>query len=208
MSIIHIAGHLGRDADFRQGATEAQDVLNFSVADNSGEKDRDGNPLPPTWYHCSLWGKRAGALAQYLTKGSAVSVCGKHRPREYTGRDGVNRTSQDVRVLEITLQGSRAQNAETAGANNRSPAPSPQPAPQPTPAQISYQQTGAIWGAQQPTYASVKGHTMKSPAPQAAPAQSAPAGVFVPQAAPAPAPQTEAPAPAGFDNFADDDIPF
>ena len=210
MSIIHIAGHLGNDAKFHQGATEAQDVLNFSVADNSGEKDRDGNPLPPTWYHCSIWGKRAGALAQYLTKGSAVTVCGKHRPREYTGRDGVTRTSQDVRVLEITLQGSKSLSNQGAGTPPQQQYSAPQAAPQPTPAQQSYAQTAAIWGQPKPlTYAAVKNGTPYVPPPAQPAPQAAPAGVFVPQAAPqaAPAPQT-APAPAGFDNFADDDIPF
>jgi single-strand DNA-binding protein len=102
MNIISIAGNLGKDAELRSTA-KGESVLSFSVADNQG-KDK-----PTIWWNCSLWGKRADALAQYLTKGQTVTVAGSVSEREWTDKEGNQRKSMDVRVSEIALQGGRQQ---------------------------------------------------------------------------------------------------
>jgi len=102
MNIISIAGNLGKDAELRSTA-KGESVLSFSVADNQG-KDK-----PTIWWNCSLWGKRADALAQYLTKGQTVTVAGSVTEREWTDKEGNQRKSMEVRVNEIALQGGRHQ---------------------------------------------------------------------------------------------------
>ena len=198
MNVITIAGNLGHGAELKT-LPSGEYVANFSVADAQG-KDAAGVQKPPIWWRCQLFGRRAETLAQYLTRGAKVTVTGRASQRSYTGQDGTPKTVMEIRVADIALQDRRDEN--TAPQHAPQPAQAaPQAAPQPTPAQTAYQQQAAIWGAPKPlTYAAVKGGTPYVPPP----AQPAPAGVFVPQAAP----QTEAPAPAGFDNFADDDIPF
>ena len=208
MNVITIAGNLGHGAELKT-LPSGEYVANFSVADAQG-KDAAGVQKPPIWWRCQLFGRRAETLAQYLTRGAKVTVTGRASQRSYTGQDGTPKTVMEIRVADIALQDRRDENT----APQYAATPAPQSAPQPTPAQQAYAQTAAIWGQPKPlTYAAVKNGTPyvpppAQPAPQAAPAQTTPAGVFVPQAAPAPAPQTEAPAPAGFDNFADDDIQF
>ena len=69
MNSISIAGQLGKDAEQRF-LPNGDAVASFSVADSQG-KDK-----PTIWWNCSLFGKRAEALTQYLTKGQAVTVSG------------------------------------------------------------------------------------------------------------------------------------
>jgi len=102
MNNISIAGNLGKDAELRSTA-KGESALSFSVADNQG-KDK-----PTIWWNCSLWGKRADALAQYLTKGQTVTVAGSVSEREWTDKEGNQRKSMDVRVSEIALHGGRQQ---------------------------------------------------------------------------------------------------
>lgn len=95
MKQITIAGNIGRDAVVRR--TNAGDaVAGFPVA----VEERNGQDKRTLWFDCSLWGKRSEALAQYLTKGSRVTVAGDLSTREHEGK-----TYLTVRVAEVTLQG-------------------------------------------------------------------------------------------------------
>jgi len=100
MNNITIAGQLGRDAEQRY-LPNGDAVASFSVADSQG-KDK-----PTVWWNCSIFGKRAESLAQYLTKGQSVTVVGNVSQRDYIDKAGKERTSMDVRVNDIALQGGR-----------------------------------------------------------------------------------------------------
>ena len=100
MNSITIAGSLGRDAELKS-LNSGDSICNFSIADSQG-RDK-----PTIWWNCSLFGKRAESLAQYLTKGQAVTVSGSVTEREWTDKDGAKRKSMDVRVNDIALQGGR-----------------------------------------------------------------------------------------------------
>ena len=102
MNNITIAGALGRDAELKS-LNSGDQICNFSIADSQG-RDK-----PTIWWNCSLFGKRAESLAQYLTKGQAVTVTGTVTEREWTDKDGAKRKSMDVRVNDIALQGGRQQ---------------------------------------------------------------------------------------------------
>lgn len=100
MNSITIAGQLGRDAEQRF-LPNGDAVASFSVADSQG-KDKT-----TIWWNCSLFGKRAEALGQYLIKGQSVTIVGNVSQREYTDKDGNKRTSMDVRVNDVALQGGK-----------------------------------------------------------------------------------------------------
>lgn len=95
------AGRLGRGADLRQGDSPSKSVANFSVAVNVGfgEKKRT------IWIGCALWGERAEKLAQYLTKGTAVTVSGDVDLRTYDKKDGTTGAEITCNVQRLTLQG-------------------------------------------------------------------------------------------------------
>jgi len=107
MNSITITGHLGNDCESR-AMPDGTPVVSFSVADSLG-RDK-----PTIWWTCSLIGKRAQALAQYLTKGQSVTVIGTVTEREWVDKDGGKRKSTDVRVSDVALQG---------GGNRSNPAP-------------------------------------------------------------------------------------
>lgn len=100
MNSITITGHLGRDIELRS-LSDGTPVGGFSVADSQG-RDK-----PAIWWRCSLFGKRAESLAPYLKKGQQVTIVGTVSEREYTDKDDQKRTSIDVRVNDLALQGGR-----------------------------------------------------------------------------------------------------
>jgi single-strand DNA-binding protein len=119
MNNITIAGRIGKDPEQRS-LNDGTTVLSFSVADDQG-KDKQA-----IWWRCSLFGKRADSLAQYLTKGSSVTVSGNVTEREYTDKEGQQRKAMEVRVNDIALQGGKPAQEER---------PASKPAPKPAPKQ-------------------------------------------------------------------------
>ena len=104
MNNITIAGQLGRDAEVRN-MPNGDPVANFSVADSQGREK------PTIWWNCQLFGKRAESLAQYLTKGTSVTVSGNVTQRSYTDKNGVEKVSTEIRVADVALQGSKKDDA-------------------------------------------------------------------------------------------------
>lgn len=102
MNSIAITGQLGKDAELRT-TPKGEQVLGFSVADSQG-RDK-----PTIWWNCQLWGKRAESLAQYLTKGQAVTIIGTVSQRTYTDKQGMEKTATELKVNDLALQGSRSQ---------------------------------------------------------------------------------------------------
>lgn len=122
MNVICTAGQLGRDSEMRY-LNNGDPVLAFSVADSQG-KDK-----PTIWWNCSLFGKRAESLSQYLKKGQSVTVSGVVTMREYTDKEGQKKQAFDIRVSDVALQGGqRQQEAAPAPARQAAPRSAP-PAP-------------------------------------------------------------------------------
>lgn len=101
MSFVTVVGRLGRDADLRQGDEPSKSVCNFSVAEDVGY----GEKRRTQWWACALWGKRAESVAQYLTKGTPVTVVGNPELRTYEKKDGTAGAELTVRVVDVVMQG-------------------------------------------------------------------------------------------------------
>lgn len=104
MNRIILIGHLGADAELRftQGG---QPVLSMRLA-TTEKWTKDGQKQERTdWHSLTLWGKRAEALAQYLTKGSRIAVEGRVQYRQYEDREGNKRWATDINVSEVELLG-------------------------------------------------------------------------------------------------------
>lgn len=78
-------------------------ICSFSVAVDQ----RNGRDKTTNWWRCSMFGARGSALAQYLTKGSSVTVSGEFSLSEYEGKPQLN-----IRANEIALQGGKAELGE------------------------------------------------------------------------------------------------
>jgi single-strand DNA-binding protein len=100
MIILTATGRLGKDAELRS-LNDGTKILSFSVGSDMGYGDRKQT----IWLDCSIFGARGEKLAQYLTKGSQVTVVGEFGQRTYQGRDGMEKTATTVKVMDVALQG-------------------------------------------------------------------------------------------------------
>ena len=108
MNSISISGNISQDAELR-ALPDGTMVAAFSVADNMIGKDKGA-----IFWRCTLFGKRAESLSQYLTKGQQVTVIGSVTEREWTDKDGQKRGSRDVRVSDVALMGGKREAPRTA----------------------------------------------------------------------------------------------
>ena len=102
MIILTAAGRLTKDAVLRY-TTSGTAIAGFTVATDVGFGDKKH----AVFIGCSLFGKRAEALAEYLLKGSSVTVSGNADLRlwESNGKHGAEIT---LNVQEVALQGGRS----------------------------------------------------------------------------------------------------
>lgn len=101
MNSLTVSGNITRDSEVRFLA-DGSSVASFSIADNQG-KDKDA-----IFWNCSLFGKRAESLNQYLTKGASVTVVGSIQQDKFNDKEtGQPRTVLKIRVNDIALQGSK-----------------------------------------------------------------------------------------------------
>lgn len=119
MNYGHFSGRLGRDAVTRT-TPGGKEVCNFSIGVSVGY----GEKKETLWIDCALWGERGKKLAQYLTKGSAVSIAGEVGIRSFEGKNG-HQSVLTCNVQAVTLIGG-GERKEAAP-----PAEKPAPAAQP-----------------------------------------------------------------------------
>ena len=132
---VILVGNLGRDAELRYTPGGAA-VANFSLATTETWTDKNSGQRQEhtEWHRVDIWGKRAEALQQYLTKGLRIYVEGSLRTRQWEDRDGNKRSSTDIRADRIEFLDSRGEGggrrAEGAGdGRGQAPAPAEQGAP-------------------------------------------------------------------------------
>ena len=106
-----VSGNLGQDAELR--ATQSgMAILSMSVAVNERKKNQQTGDWEDyvNWVPCVMFGSRAEALANYLTKGTKVAIEGKLRYSSWE-KDGQKRSKLEVVVDELVFmsQGQKAQ---------------------------------------------------------------------------------------------------
>lgn len=108
-------GNLGRDAESRQ-TQNGTTVLKFSIGCSERYKKGDEWVDKTEWVNCTLFGRRAEALAAYLVKGTKVLVEAKVRTTS-SEKDGVKKYYTEFIVDNLILCGSRptSRPAETEG---------------------------------------------------------------------------------------------
>lgn len=102
MNVCNFIGGIGRDAEVRflpNGTAVAQ----WSLAITSGFGDKQIT----TWVNCNYFGERAEKVSGYIKKGSRIGVTGELSNRAYTTKDGVEKSSLELRVNDITLLGNK-----------------------------------------------------------------------------------------------------
>ena len=82
INVFVASGNLGKDCELRH-TPNGKAIGSFSLAVKSGYGEHEKN----SWLMCKIFGKQAEAIAQYLTKGSKVTVTGEfvHEQWEHNG---------------------------------------------------------------------------------------------------------------------------
>ena len=102
-NVFSFTGSLGRDGELK--TVNNQSLVSFAVANSIGFGDKKTT----LWLDCTLWGKRAETVAQYLTKGQSVFVSGELSTREYQAKDGSGtKTALALNVTVLDLVGKKS----------------------------------------------------------------------------------------------------
>lgn len=108
MNKITATGRVVADAEVRF-TPNGDPICNFRLASDVGYGERKST----NWFNCQIWGKRGEGIAPHLIKGTPITVFGTLVLREWTNKEGIKQLSPDIRIDEITLQGSRDSGAQS-----------------------------------------------------------------------------------------------
>jgi single-strand DNA-binding protein len=103
---VLLLGNLGADPELKM-TPGGQAVLKMRLATSESYLDRNRVRQERTeWHSVVVWGKRAEALAKFLTKGSRLFVEGGLRTSSYDDREGHKRYKTEIVASNIILAGS------------------------------------------------------------------------------------------------------
>lgn len=104
---VCISGNLTRDPELRSTAGGTS-VMSFGVAVNERRKNNQTSEWEdyPNFVDCTMFGKRAESLEQYLSKGAKVAIEGRLRYSSWE-KDGQRRSKLGVIVDEMELMSRR-----------------------------------------------------------------------------------------------------
>jgi single-strand DNA-binding protein len=101
---VMLLGNLGADPELKM-TQGGQAVLKLRLATTETYLDRNQARQERTeWHQVTLWGKRAEALAKFLTKGERIFVEGALRTSSYE-KNGEKRYSTEINATNIILTG-------------------------------------------------------------------------------------------------------
>jgi single-strand DNA-binding protein len=97
-----LIGNLVRDPELRytSGGTA---VSNFSLATNNTYMKGDQKQESVEYHNIVAWGKLADICGQMLSKGSKVYVSGRIQKREFTDRNGNEKSLTEIVIDEMIL---------------------------------------------------------------------------------------------------------
>ena len=113
---VVVSGNLTRDAELRTSAS-GNTVCSFGVAVNERRRTQNGEwEEYANFVEMSIFGRRAEAVAQYLTKGTKVAIEGRLHYSSWEDRNGGGRRSKlEVYVDELEFMSGRNSAQNGAG---------------------------------------------------------------------------------------------
>ena len=95
MNIVALMGRLTADPELKHTPNEIA-VTSFTVAVNRYTKEKQAD-----FIRCTAWRHTAEIVCKYFQKGKMIAVTGSIQTRNYTDRDGNNRTATEVIVDHV-----------------------------------------------------------------------------------------------------------
>jgi single-strand DNA-binding protein len=102
---VILVGNLTRDPQLSFTPSNTP-VCEFGLAVNRRYRDRDGNQKEETCFvDLNAYGRQGETINQYMRKGRAILIEGRLRHRQWTSKEGQNRSKLDVIVENFTFLG-------------------------------------------------------------------------------------------------------
>jgi len=89
-----IAAGRTTEPEYKEVGAKQTPVCEFSIA--AAEYEDDLGQKKTVWLNCKVWRDKAVLASQQIHKGDTVAVLGVTKNREWTGRDGALRTSEET----------------------------------------------------------------------------------------------------------------
>jgi single-strand DNA-binding protein len=126
---VILVGNLGADPDTRY-MPSGKAVTNIRLATSESWKDRQTGDMQERteWHSIVMYDKLGEIAAEYLRKGSQVSIEGKIRTRKWQDKEGKDRYTTEVIADQMQMLGSRG-GGGGAASEPREPRSSSRPAP-------------------------------------------------------------------------------
>ncbi|WP_194767400.1 single-stranded DNA-binding protein [Tamlana sp. I1] len=102
---VQLIGNLGNDPEIIN-LESGKRVAKFNLATNESYTNAKGEKITDTqWHNIVAWGKTAGIIEKYLTKGNEVAVEGKLTSHSYEDKQGIKRYVTEVVCKELLMLG-------------------------------------------------------------------------------------------------------
>ena len=106
MNIVAINGRLTSESEMRY-SNGGMPICRFSIAVNRSKKTADNRwEDEANFFDCTMFGKSAEAVKQYLTKGQQVSISGELRQERWE-KDGQKQSRVTIIVNHLQLMGGK-----------------------------------------------------------------------------------------------------
>jgi len=113
MNNVTLIGRLTRDSELKYSSGGAA-IANLSIAVNSKKKQGDRWVDDVDYFDCTLFGKQAESLNQYLNKGKQIGITGRLKQNRWE-KDGQNYSKVVVIVSQIDLLGGTERQSPQGG---------------------------------------------------------------------------------------------
>lgn len=103
INTVVIAGYTAKDPEIKVTPSGTA-VLSFSLAVDDTKKNAQGEwEDVVNFFDCTVFGKRAERLAQYIPKGIKLTINGRLHQDRWQAQDGTNRSRVSIIVQDIEL---------------------------------------------------------------------------------------------------------
>jgi len=100
---VQLIGHVGQELKIKNLEGQKK-VAIFSVATNEVYYNEKGEKVEQIeWHRVTAWGKTAGIIEKYVTKGKEIAIEGRLTYRSYDDKNGEKRYVTEVVANEIVL---------------------------------------------------------------------------------------------------------
>lgn len=117
INVVVITGRLTRDVELRS-LDSGTNMANFGVAVERNYVSRDTNERQADFFNVVAWRGTADFVAKYFKKGDMIAIDGSLQSRQYTDKDGNNRTAIDIVANNISFCGGKNSGAGNSGVHN------------------------------------------------------------------------------------------